>query len=263
MRVFLIALITLSFYSCTKTIDSTRAPSSKVYDIVLDLDWTLLYKVENDVPEKYGLPDKQVFRYGDETFVLSDDALEVLDKLAARDDVRISFYTGGGSERSELFGKIKLPSGKKIEDVTYKSLSFDDLKKIPGIPEDAKFFTRFKKDLAANFPNIENTLIIDDQNSVPKNQIKSLVFLEETYNWYPNLEASKRGRLDPTNDVKFRIERGKIKKAYNFVVEQLDTANKEGKTLYQVYRKFTLMPPKKMMDKSCYELISEIVRIGI
>ena len=238
-------------------------PSSKVYDIILDLDWTLIYKVENDVPQKYGLPKEKVFRYGDETFILSDDALEVLDKLAARDDVRISFYTGGGAERSELFGKIKLPSGKKIEDATYKSLSFDDLKKIPGIPEDAKFFTRFKKDLAANFPNIENTLIIDDQNSVPENQIKSLVFLEETYNWYPSLEASKRGRLDPTNDVKFRIERGKIKKAYNFVVEQLDSANKEGKSLHQVYRKFTLMPPKRMTDKSCFELISEIIRIGI
>ncbi|MDC1175552.1 hypothetical protein OAT67_09145, partial [Bacteriovoracaceae bacterium] len=255
-----IYLLLFLFASCNQDSvrQNARVPSSsKVYDIVFDLDWTLIYKLTDDIKVPKSEQHK-LFFFENERFIIADEGLSVLDEMAKRPDVRISFYKGGSKERSELWGEVELPSGKKIKDITYKSLSFDDLQKVPGIPEDEKFFKRFNKNLSWHFPDIENTLIIDDQVSVPDSQRKSLIFLEETYNWYPRFEDSKRARLDPTDPVRYKIERNKIVSAYQEVVATVERANESGSNLYEVRRPFSLMGVLKEKN-SCNALFLKIV----
>ena len=135
---------------------STTAQFSKTIDIVFDLDDTLIRWIrphENSPAETISAEsmspegDMQLYRYR----VLAGGP-ELLQSLAARPNVRVSFFSLGSAERNETVLKgYKLPDGRSAWDIAYKVLSDTDASH------------NHEKDLTKFNPDVRQVLIVDDK----------------------------------------------------------------------------------------------------
>ena len=106
---------------------STLALAKEPIHIVFDIDWTLVYPLE----EKPNYTDSQVIQIENKWYRFTDFSGETLEKLSQLPDVKISFFSGGLAERNrELLSKLILPSGKSAEQIAFKILNFNDLTEI-------------------------------------------------------------------------------------------------------------------------------------
>jgi hypothetical protein len=191
--------IILIFCGCA-TSSRKIASEEAIYDIVFDIDWTIVYQVR----EKY-IGSAGVMKIGEEYYHESFDLISLMDDLFARPNVRVSFFSGGSSERNmELLAKIKLSNGKSLQEMAYKILSLNDLEIRPGVnPNDSsvKFSKKYQKNLLRVNSDLKNVMMIDDiENFLPTEQSDHMFFLQKTYEFFPSFSAAETARL--TNELR-------------------------------------------------------------
>jgi hypothetical protein len=186
--------ILLFFAGCTNQ-SRKIASDEKIYDIVFDIDWTIVYQVR----ERY-ISAPEVMKIGDEYYHTSYNLIPLIEDLLNKPNVRVSFFSGGSSRRNlELLEKIKLSNGKSLREIAYKILSINDLEIRPGVdPNDStiKFSKRYQKNLLRINSNLENVVMIDDiENFLPEKQSDHMFFLQKTYEYFPTFADAKEARI--------------------------------------------------------------------
>ena len=169
-------------------------------DIVLDIDWTILNPTTEALAE--AVPEG-VFRHSTGIYRYTKHVVDFLITLHSMPGVRISFYSGGESERNhdvvkDLYGKIneKMKSNKFQP---FKILSRNDLTEISKDPK-LGFSDRLKKDISRFF-NLRSTVLVDDtRDFVMDGQARNQIWLGKTYNDRPQYELAY---LERPTDVKY------------------------------------------------------------
>lgn len=160
----------------------TSSQTETTLDVVFDIDWTLV----NSTTEKMAAADSKGIIKIDRTFYrLSDHALEVLMALHKTPGVRVSFFSGGSTERNQKLLQIVYERlNKEAHPSQFQPhliLSVDHIKQVSQSP-DLKFSERLKKDLSPYF-DLKRVLLFDDvKDFFYPGQEKNLIWVGKTYN---------------------------------------------------------------------------------
>lgn len=223
---YYLTTIFLLLVSCTNLNRRTIASSEK-FHIVFDIDWTLVSPVEN-------LPSAEnVIEVHGEKYRLHDHVREMLLKLNQRDDITISFFSGGDEVRNkELLKKIMLTRDTSAYDIAYKVLNKEDLTTIHGVSDTARFSERYKKDLKKIHHDISKVIMVEDNPffAIDESQRKQFLYLGETYKFYESYKEATvaRSKLLHTADSRYvpdSFEKWMINK--NRIMLLSDTLNQE------------------------------------
>lgn len=220
MKLRLIYLIfTLLICSCH---ESGRSISSiEVKDVVFDLDWTLIKQLKRGED----LNGPNILRYKNESYRLNDGVIELLTYLSSRDDVRVSFFSGGDKQRNLKVLEQIVVGNKSAKDLAYKILSKNDLEVI-STDESLKFTDKYKKNLLMVNKNLKNVLIIDDDIRFSSNeaQKKNFLWLESVkYHFESSREIfSGKGEFDPRSKHEWFFDRNKIYMVHLILESSLD-----------------------------------------
>lgn len=203
----------------------TLAPDStlKSFHLVFDLDWTLVYPLENS-PKQPGPLDVLV---EGKWYRIADSTGDVLESLSQLPNVKIHFFSGGKKSRNlELLKKIRLPSGKTALDIAQQTLHYDDLTEVD--PKAKKFSDRWKKDLSKVHSDLERVLLIDDiENFSMPGQEKQLLWTGKTYNFYDQFSSVPKkstDKWDPPTREEWLRERNKLIALRNEILDRLGLA---------------------------------------
>lgn len=173
--------------------------SESFIDIVFDLDWTLVSENINTSQKLF--IDNRVTVKGIE-YRINDWALEMITELSTRQNVRISFYSGGKIERNkELLSKLKLMdnTNRSFLDIAYKVKSFSDLYKVPESQILGDMFAdKFKKNLLEINEDLSNLIIIDDNYkfAIDEIQKKNMFWLGPSYIHYESYKHTPTELID-------------------------------------------------------------------
>lgn len=241
---FYILFILIFLSSCSSINNekySFRGPSSAInspIDIVFDLDWTVISPLKK-APKDL----KNTFVYNGEFFRISDWFIESIEDLIQDDRVRISFFTGGDLPRSEkLVEEIFLTDGRKLKDIVFKNLTFNDLDIIAD-PNDKqlKFFQRYNKNLARYFPDLDRTIIVDDSQSVPLDQRKNLIWIKDSFTFYDDFPSVQKDKFDPPSFGHFSFERNRLLSANAHIKKMIELSDRDGISLIEAGANQNLM----------------------
>lgn len=158
-RLILLLLFTFSLISCTQW---SRAPSSRWIEsstkhVVFDIDWTITSEVD---PKFIG---KRIIEVEGKKYFVHFGLEEFIENLLSKEDIKISFFSGGTRSRNlGLLSQIKLSNGKSLADIAYKVLGKEDLTVIAGVKPEERFSKRFKKDLRLISQDLDQLIMIDD-----------------------------------------------------------------------------------------------------
>ncbi|MBL7716444.1 MAG: hypothetical protein JNL01_13345 [Bdellovibrionales bacterium] len=209
LRKLILGLAFLSSATGLSGSPSFAGPAPKPIDFVFDLDWTLFYVLPKDTL----VDDRFTFRFDDEVYRLADFVPEVLADIESWPGARVSFFSGGTTERNEaLLKMLRLPDGRSAWDIAYKVLNRPDLTKVSDNPA-LKFSKQNKKDLSKINPNLGHVVIADDtEEFVMPNQISNQLWLGATYTFYSNENDLPRiaTQYDPPSRAEWKKERLKI-----------------------------------------------------
>ena len=200
------------------------APAASFFDLVFDLDWTLVYPVDKNVnAETIVLPQGR--------FHLADGVPETLLKLH-RQGHRISIFSGGVVVRNRALAEIlvhKIHALGGTDFSFYKVLNFEDLSQRPGASKDSKFADRWMKDLRKVNTDLRRVVLIDDMIKFsPAGQGKNMYWLAKTYNFHKAFDRHAKGDFDPPTKTAWRTERNKIPLFFeNFQKAQKHFSNEE------------------------------------
>ncbi len=129
--------------------------------IVFDIDWTMVAEIKN--PTAAQLKSPRVVTVEGHTYFINEGLEEFVERLSKLPDVKISFFSGGKlSRNTELLSKIKLPEGRSLLSIAYKTLGREHLVEMGGVAESARFSDRFKKDLTLISDDLDHILMFDD-----------------------------------------------------------------------------------------------------
>ncbi|MCM2278552.1 MAG: HAD family hydrolase [Oligoflexia bacterium] len=214
-------------------------------DIVLDLDWTLVYEIFDDRQLTGATQD--VFEISGRRYVFADGAGEFIQRLLALPGARVSFFSGGEEGRNRaVLERLRLPDGRTAMSIAHRVLSRDALVAVPGAAETAPFTDRFKKDLGRALPEADLSRLIwlDDQKGfgLPEQQ-RNLLLLEPTYDY---LAHYQRGREQVRQGLKLRylppsrelwaLEREKLARALGLIEEAVARSEQSGRPVVEVLR---------------------------
>ncbi len=177
----------------------TPANSTLPLDIVFDLDWTLIAQVKNTE----AIPSEELLRFEEETYRLAPGARELIAELLERDNIRISFFSGGGIERNQaVLSQIQINNRSALE-IAYKVFSRNDLTDLSAqVSPEARFSERYKKDLRLINPDLGRIVIIEDNANfaLADNQRANFIWLGDTFE---NMESWSQA-LALKTDPKYR-----------------------------------------------------------
>lgn len=195
---------------------------ARYIDIVFDIDWTLVYPV-NDLSEITNT--SRLYHVNGEYYRLADGAEEIIDDLIKNKNVRISFFSGGLEKRNiDLLKSIMLPnSNKSLYEISHKVLSKKDLSVVSD-DHNLKFFQRYKKDLRLVNNDLKNVVLIDDLKEFTlAGQGKNVMWLEETFEFTEKFKQGYSSKFYPANKLLWAKERSKL----FWIFDQLDYAIKK------------------------------------
>ncbi len=225
---FRLAIMTISIIAGTNTF--AQKPES--FDVVFDLDWTLLYKTSEPMAAQ---DQTDIIRYGTEVYRLAPGTTDAIIKLHNTPDVRVSFYSGGEADRNLavvdfIYQQIAL---RQKNLAPYKVLNKADLVTVPDALPTERFSKRFKKDLTKISSNLNRIVLVDDiADFTPKGQEKNLLWLGVTYEDFPTyaaaadkskLAADKDKKYFPESYSDWLQERSKITAATDIILKSLNT----------------------------------------
>jgi hypothetical protein len=140
-----------------------------VIDVVLDMDNTLIrtFRFPEEKPIRFLTPGTDPANY---TYRILDGAPEFLQALSENPKIRISIFSLGPRNRNHaLLKELRLPNGKKAEEVIYRVLSQEDATAVKGAE---------LKDLRKINPDLRRVLIVEDtKDSVLSGQRDHVLWL--------------------------------------------------------------------------------------
>jgi hypothetical protein len=169
---------------------SAPALSPAPIDIVFDLDWTLINPTNEEMAR---VDDRDIIRFQNEIYRITNQAIDVLIELHQQPEVRISFFSGGSAERNQfaikaIYEKIHART-KNNQAQPFRILSAGDLTTVSD-RTDLKFTERYKKDLSRFF-DLKSAVLIDDvANFTMPGQERNILWIGKTYNDRPQFEVS-------------------------------------------------------------------------
>lgn len=181
-------------------------------DIVFDLDWTLVYSVDEELAS-----EARTIRVEGKYYRLADGAEDVIAALHSSPDFRVSFFSGGEKARNhKLLKQIFLPnSNKSLYEVAHKILSKEDLA-VHSTDPDAAFTQRYKKDLRLVNEDLGKVVLIDDlKEFTPAGQKKNLFWLGKTYVYAEDFASASYGAYSPPSELAWLHERKKLYWTYD------------------------------------------------
>lgn len=185
-------------------------------DIVFDIDWTLVYPVDETMKN-----DPRVYLAQGEYYRVSDGAEEVIASLSQDPRFRVSFFSGGDRLRNEeLLKKIALPLDSKTAfDVAYKVLSKKDLA-VVSTDKKLRFSERFKKDLTLVNKDLNQVVLVDDlKNFTPSGQEDNLLWIGKTYTYQEKFKKLPPSKYVPISELSWLSERYKMYWVYSAIDE--------------------------------------------
>jgi hypothetical protein len=215
----ILAFIYILFSSCQN--QSRSISSLEVKDIVFDLDWTLIKQLKRGE----NLDGPNILKYENEVYRLNDGVVELLKYLDSKDDVRLSFFSGGSFNRNiAVLEQIKL-NGKNAKDMAYKVLSKKDLD-ILSTDSSLTFTDRYKKNLLLVNKDLSNVIIIDDdvRFAVNDEQKKNFLWLESVKYHFESPRDIKTGNgpFDPRSVSEWFFDKNKIQIVHEILEKSLD-----------------------------------------
>ncbi len=227
MRVYLFILLTF-LLSCQS--NSFRTPSSRgqIIDIVFDLDWTLISKVEEEYRGKKG-----VIVVGDELYRVHDWAREIVTALHNDPKYRVSFFSGGPELRNNgVLTQIKLLDGseRSFSEIAYKKLHRSDITEVEPSPEieNPRPGDRWKKDLRKINSDTKRVILIDDdyRHALDSNQRQNILWTGKGLFHYENSGDLRQARLEkpsnqfvPSSIEEWSLQRNKLALVYGIIEE--------------------------------------------
>ncbi len=180
-------LVLLLFISCSQVFRMPAESEAHLKHIVFDIDHTIVAEIE--AGETFN--PKRVINIQGINYRILPYAEELITKLSHREDVSISFFSGGGEERNiELLKTLKLSdgSGRSFHDISYKVLSrqhlYDNRR---NVPEDSRFVHKWKKDISLVTDDLDLVILVDDHKDFYyQGQKNNTAWLGE---WFNNFES--------------------------------------------------------------------------
>lgn len=185
INLLLLCLFTLA--SCSHGVRSPAAIHSYIH-VVLDIDWTISSEVD---PSFVG---KRTILVDEKKYFIHDGLEEFIENLLSKNDIQISFFSGGSKKRNlALLSQIKISDGRTLADIAFKVLGKEDLSVVPDALPSDKFSLRFKKDLSKISSDFSNLVMIDDtQHFVLNSEQEELVlFTGKTFQHFENFSDAK------------------------------------------------------------------------
>jgi len=215
IRIF-VAYIFFFLISCSISEYRTPASNQKKH-IVFDLDGTLIYNVSKDL-----MGQKDVYQIKDEYYKLAPHSREFIEHLLLRDDVEISFFSGGSKERNDaILKKIKLSDSRSFYEIAFKHLDKEDLEVNDKFDPESmpdKFAYRYNKNLLSVSENLDNIILIDDgRHWLPQGQEDNLFYIFDGQWYFTNYSAAKsalrrnpKKKYMPHTLVEYELEQKKF-----------------------------------------------------
>lgn len=232
--------------SCQNTL--WRFPSSEVkkIDIVFDLDYTIISKVEESYRGK-----KNVIAVGDELYRVHDWTQELMTVLHQNPRYRISFFSGGPEERNlAVLKQIKILDGSKksLEDVAHKLLHRADLLDIepPASILNPSPADRWKKDLKKINLDLNQIIMFEDdaRHALNKKQRQNILWMGMSYlHFDTSEEVTLAQKLKPTNQFvppghgEWMLQRNKLALSYGILQDSVEEFDKGGGVLPHIVQK--------------------------
>jgi hypothetical protein len=221
----------LFFILLSACADWSRTPSSvgKTRHIVFDIDYTIVSEIKADASSNKKL--KRIIEIEGKKYFVHDGVEELIQNLLNRENVKISFFSGGSTSRNHaLLSAIKLNDGRTLENVAFKILNKDDLTVVKGIQTDAKFSEKYKKDLTKISHVLDELIMFDDTEHFVLNrkQEDHVVYLGKTFEHFETFKEASlaAGEYVPRTESEWSFARKKL-----FIVGgAVDSAFKESES---------------------------------
>jgi len=215
------------------------ATAAGATDLVFDLDWTLIYTTRESA---VSADPSHTFTHGRLTYRFSDLAFDVLMELHRLPGVRISFFSGGGSERNEQVVRLlyqELNRRARIgESFAPHRIGSRDL--LSAIGTSGRFAERFKKDLTRLIPDVklDDALLIDDSGFAMPGQELNLVQLPRALDDIPVYSSaewrSSSLREIPSDEHEWALERNKMAWVLGLIAQALESGDSRHKVVERV-----------------------------
>lgn len=218
---FIVFIISIS--SCSSKQTRGRIPASEApIQIVFDLDYTIVQPGRD-------ISDLKTVKVDEEIYRISDWAVEMIEKLEAK-NVEIYFFSGGSEERNiTLLKKIKSPQGRSLNDLASGVFSYSDLREVSST---GSFTERLKKDLQVIGLNLDRAILIDDNLQFAyQGQDRNMLWMGKTYHFYNNFpqtyndlnSSTVAQEFIPRSSKAWFIARNKLKFIYELLKDAIDS----------------------------------------
>lgn len=202
-------------------------------DIVIDLDWTLIYEI---TAVQYRSGDPDYFEFEGKYYRLSDGVREFITVLLRLPGVRISFFSGGPEARNDfILRNTFLFDGRSLREVAFRALDLHDLIRMDEAPGDAKFSERFKKNLRLVAADLEldwSILIDDIEKFLVPGQEKNMLWLQRTLDYVEDRRtisrANRHDKYSPPDERTRILERNKLAWALGMILTAYEHSRATG-----------------------------------
>lgn len=165
-------------------------------DVIIDIDWTLAYLLP---PSGRSAADPGTFRFANTLFRFSDYAAQVIFRLARDSRFRVSFFSGGSTNRIEhMLRQLEILPGLSAFDVGFQILTKHNLTNV-STDSSLPFSLRFKKDLRSVMRNInlERAILIDDiRDFGPEDQHRNMLWIDHALGYFKDLAQIRQARAE-------------------------------------------------------------------
>lgn len=224
-----------------------RAHRRDPIDLIFDIDWTLAYLLPSS-----GHPtnDSGIFRYGRTFFRFSDHAARVIFFLARDSRFRVSFFSGGSTDRIEyMLRQLETSPGLSAFDLAFQIMTKHNLTNL-RTDSSLPFSSRFKKDLGSVLRtiNLERAILVDDiKDFGPEAQHRNMLWIDHSLRYFRDLAQIRQARVEGMDSrfvpreidgddglLDWQRERQKLLYALGVILEVARLSESQGRTPVQI-----------------------------
>lgn len=231
---------------------SRRAHKRDPIDLIIDIDWTLAYLLPSSGHSTF---DSGTFRFANTFFRFSDYAAQVIFRLARDSRFRISFFSGGSTDRIEhMLRQLEISPGLSAFDVAFQILTKHNLTNV-STDSSLPFSLRFKKDLRSVITNInlERAILIDDiKDFGPEGQRRNMLWIDHAMGYFKDLAHIRQARIEGADSryvpreingdgglLDWQRERQKLLYSLGVILEAARLSESKGRTPVQMLNELT------------------------